>query len=66
MFMKSSRTVPNIDTAEKCQAECQKDSNCTVFAHKLTTKECFLKFMVGTIVVDVQFSSGPKYCPGKM
>ena len=55
------------DTIEDCQAECQKDMNCTAFAFSTSASgsNCKLKFYVSaTNTSDPNMVSGSKYCPG--
>ena len=52
----------NIESAEDCQAECQKNSVCKYWTYRDQHKDCYLKSEEEQLVSAASHYSGPRYC----
>ncbi len=61
----TSKTIDNLQTADNCQKECQKDLNCTIFSYDFSTDKCQLKYYASPLSTSSVSAAGAKYCPGE-
>ena len=60
-------TRENVKSAKDCQSECITNVGCNAWTLKKSVNKCFLKYSVDKVTKgDSDFTSGPKYCEGKL